>query len=266
MAFSDINISQAKTAINNIKNEFMQFFIEPSDPSLTDLKLDIVGTETLSMENDITDNYVETNIAYQDQIAKKPIIYTVRGEVGEVAWYKKNEENSIIGALPSKLTPVVEMLPMFSKSAKSFQDKAMKIIGVADSLDNYVSRFLKMGENVSTSSKQQRAYIYLRMLRELRLPINIKSAWHNLSGYIVQSVELSQSGTQDKTSVSVTFKEFRETDVSRVVKFDAKQFQNRLEYQKQEEEKAGYAGEYKKGFEQGAAARGKFTIKGLLGI
>lgn len=242
MAISDLNLTQAKNAFSNKLEEFFSFWVEPSDSSLTDLKLDIVGTESLSMKNDITDNYVETNVSYQDQIAKKPVIYTIRGEVGEVAWYKKNEENSVIGAVESKLTPVVSFLPSTSKAVSKYQDKAMKLIGVVDSLDNYLTRILKMGESEETASKQQKAYIYLRGLREARIPINIKTPWRSLINYVVENVEFTQTGTQDKSNIVIVFKEFRETQVGAPVKFNSKKYGERLSVQKQAEDKKGFSG------------------------
>lgn len=42
------------------------------------------GEQTASLESDITDHYVENNIAAADQIALRPEIYTTRGYVGEL--------------------------------------------------------------------------------------------------------------------------------------------------------------------------------------
>ncbi|MBQ0113347.1 MAG: hypothetical protein KBT03_09480 [Bacteroidales bacterium] len=257
MSISDISLGNIKNQFNKVKNQLTEYFFEPEDNTITNLRLDIVGTETMYMSNEITDYFVENNTTYQDQIGIKPVVYTIKGEVGELSWYKKNEDNSISGAVAQKLTPVVSFLPSVSRTMSKIQDKALKVANVVDSLDNVSSRLLKatsfeyVDENGKTQSlyptKQQDIYKYLRSLRDSRKPINVKTAWGNIggvkdignpdkyTGYVIQDVTLEQGSSVDKTNISITLKEFR-TTTTKYSAFDAKSFSDRLGIQKSDEE------------------------------
>ena len=74
-----------------LKETINHYFIKPNDETgIGSVKLDIIGEQTLSFDTDSTDNYVESNLAYQDQISLKPMIYTIQGEVGELVYYEKD--------------------------------------------------------------------------------------------------------------------------------------------------------------------------------
>src|SRR5271170_7629799 len=42
------------------------------------------GEQTVALESDITDHYIEDNTAIQDQIALKPVMITTHGFIGEL--------------------------------------------------------------------------------------------------------------------------------------------------------------------------------------
>lgn len=215
------------SARNVVENAIEWVRFEPKDENITALHLQITGNESMSLQADITDNYVENNIAYQDHIALKPMIYTVEGEVGELTWYKNDPQNSVIGAVAQKLAPVVSFAPSVSKFASTVQDKAMKIIGVVDSLDNAFSRFWGFLSNDDVNTEQKKAFMYLQALWASRAPISIKTPWKKLENYIIQNVEFSQSDrTVDKSKIKISFKEFKTTS-SRVGSFDIKKYMGR---------------------------------------
>ena len=215
-------------SLNNVWENVVDWVrFEPKDSNITALHLQITGNESMSLQADITDNYVENNIAYQDHIALKPMIYTVEGEVGELTWYKNDPQNSMIGAVAQKLAPVVSFAPSVCKFASTVQDKAMKIIGVVDSLDNAFSRFWGFLSNDDVNTEQKKVFKYLQALWASRTPINIKTPWKKLENYVIQNVEFSQSDrTVDKSKIKISFKEFK-TTASRVGSFDVKKYMGR---------------------------------------
>lgn len=215
-------------SLNNVWENVVDWVrFEPKDSNITALHLQIAGNESMSLQADITDNYVENNIAYQDHIALKPMVYTLEGEVGELTWYKNDPQNSMIGAVAQKLAPVVSFAPSVCKSASTVQDKAMKIIGVVDSLDNAFSRFWGFLSNDDVNTEQKKVFKYLQALWASRTPINIKTPWKKLENYVIQNVEFSQSDrTVDKSKIKISFKEFK-TTASRVGSFDANKYMGR---------------------------------------
>lgn len=233
-------IDKVRISSQNILDNIIDWVrIEPKDEQLTSLHLQIFGNESVSLQSDITDNYVESNVAYQDHVALKPMIYTVEGEVGELTWYKQDPQNSIISAVAQKLSPVVSFAPSVSKFASSTQDKAMKIIGVVDSLDNAASRFWGFLSKDDVDTEQKKVFKYLQLLWAQRKPLNIKTPWKKLDNYIIQNIEISQSDrTVDKSKIKISFKEFKTTK-SKTTSFDVSKYMGRASAQNSEIVKKG---------------------------
>lgn len=209
----------------NIWNEGVDWFFEPRDSSLKSLQFHVYGTESINLSADITDNYVESNIAYQDHIALKPRVFTVVGEVGELTWFKNESENSVLGAVAQKLQPVATFLPTFSRKAQQIQDNVIKVLNVVDSIDNFAERTLNSFKTAETA--QQKNYWWLMWLWSARTPIDIKTPWANLYSFVIQNVEFTQpERTKDKTQVKVSLKEFRQTE-KKTVSFDKINYQER---------------------------------------
>ena len=188
----------------------IDYIFEPEDKQLTSLKLQIVGNETISMASDITDNYVENNVALQDHISIKPMIYTIEGEVGELVWYSRAGSNDIFGTVVNKLQPVVAFAPALSKKASKVQDKALKVLSVVDSIDNYATRLWNMFDKYEQNSEQKKIYKYLLGLWKDRTPLCIKTPWSKLSNFVIQNIEVGQSDrSREKSRIKISFKEFK---------------------------------------------------------
>lgn len=193
-------------------------------------KFDIVGEETLKMASDVSDNFVEKNTVYQDQISIKPIEYTITGEIGELVYYKNDNSESMLSAVPEKLTTIASFVPTLSKSMAAVQSKAIKIANFVNSVDNAVSRLKKMTD--TASGFQEQAYNELYGLWQSREPVTIKTAWGTLSNYVITNIDFSQRDTVDKSEISITFKQFRTTEMGQVYLDTSKFSQGRLADQK----------------------------------
>lgn len=235
----DSTKSKVMESVENIYDKAKDWLIEPRDEDIKDLHLHIYGNETMTLTADITDNYVENNIAYQEHIALKPKVFTISGEVGELTWFRKDESNSVIEAVEQKLYPVVSFLPPVAKIASAAQDKALKIMGVVDSLDNFANRFwgLLSADNVNT--EQKKCFQYLMVLWQRRVPIDIKTPYGKISNYVIQSVEFTQPDrTVDKSQVKISFKEFK-TVIEKRSRVDAKKLQGRRSAQQASKQNKG---------------------------
>lgn len=226
-------------SVENIYDTAYDWFIEPRDEEITDIRLHIYGTETMSLNADITDNYVESNIAYQEHIALKPKVFTLSGEVGELTWFRKDEENSIIGAVEQKLYPVVSFFPPISKQASVVQDKALKIMGVIDSLDNFANRVWGLLSEDDVDTEQKKSYKYLMTLWQRRVPINIGTPYGKMYNYVIQSIEFTQPDrTVDKSQIKISFKEFK-TVIEKRARVDQKKLQGRKSAQQAAKQNKG---------------------------
>lgn len=229
-----------------VKDHIAEYFLMGNtEDGLVDLKLDIIGDETLTADCDVTDHYVESNTAYQDQISLKPKIYTINGEVGELVWYQKDKSSQIVGQVAQRLEGVISFLPVSSRSFTQFKKKAMKAAQWVDTASNAVSKLSNLmsldilnekGEKTGTRSvtNQEQAYQYLVSFRDTRSILTIKTPWGILKDYVITNLSFNQTKeTRDKTSISITFKEFRTVSLGEWVPFDTKKYQGNAVYENQ---------------------------------
>lgn len=224
--------------ITNIKNSFKstlshaaEYFLVGTNQKgdgkypLGRLKMDIIGEETLTADCDVTDHYVESNTAYQDQISLKPKIFTIQGEVGELVWYQKDQDEQGLGQVAQRLEGVISFLPIRSKSFNQMKSKAMKALQWVDTASNVISKLNTLSDGIS-EGKQQSAFIHLCQYRDDRTILTVKTPWGFLSGYVITNLKFTQpKDTKDKTLISITFKEFRATSLGDPVPFDASKYQ-----------------------------------------
>ena len=227
---------KAVNVLDNVKSHISSYFIVPTGDKGTleyttvQLKLDIIGEETLTADSDVTDHYVESNIAYQDQISLKPKIYTIQGEVGELVWYQKDANQQVIGQVAQKLEGVISFLPIKSKSFNQMKSKAMKALQWVDTASNV---FSKLDTLSNFGNNQIQAYSRLCDYRDVRQPLNVQTPWGFLQGYVITNLKFTQPReTKDKTFISITFKEFRTANVS-TVPFDAAKYQGNAAFENQ---------------------------------
>lgn len=225
------------------KKHIQEYWITP-DNSPLNLKLDIVGDETLRADNDVTDHYVESNEAYQDQITLRPKVYTVNGEVGELVWYQREPTAQKLGQVAQKLEGVISFLPIRSKGFNQMKKTIMKASQWVDTASNAVTKLSSLvggllnGET-SPLTRQQQSYLYLLQLRDFREVLTIETPWGILKSYVITNLEFRQpKETKDKTYISITFKEFRTTSV-RTVEFDENKYQGNAALENQPKEDQG---------------------------
>lgn len=209
--------------LSTLKDHLNRFlFIDGAGKGIVDLKLDIIGDETITADSDVTDHYVESNIAYQDQISLKPKIFTINGEVGELVWYQKDPYSQAFGQVAQRLEGVISFLPVRIRGFNQLKTKVMKAAQWVDTISNAASKIA----NLSTSgNNQQQAFMRLVEFRDLRTPIRVQSPWGILDSYVITNLKFTQpKETKDKTLISITLKEFRTTSIS-TVKYDADKYQ-----------------------------------------
>lgn len=232
------NIKNIENAWEGIKSHVAEYFLIGTNQKgdgkypLGRLKMDIIGEETLTADCDVTDHYVESNTAFQDQISLKPKIFTIQGEVGELVWYQKDQDEQGLGQVAQRLEGVISFLPIRSKSFNQMKAKAMKAFQWVDTASNALSKLNTLTDGLS-EGKQQSAFVHLCQYRDERQILTIKTPWGLLSGYVITNLKFTQPrDTKDKTYISITFKEFRTTSVS-TVPFDSAKYQANAAFENQ---------------------------------
>lgn len=216
------------TLKKNLQNHIMEYIITSDLPEGTvDLKLDIIGEETVSFSSDVTDHYVESNIAYQDQISLKPMTYSINGEVGELVWYQRDALSQTVGQVAQRLEGIISFLPTRSRAFTQMKKTVMKAAQWVDTASNIISRISNMaGDNPLNLTNQQQAFFVLTQIRENRYPVTVKTPWGILKNYVLMDCKMTQpKDTKDKSIVNIVFKELRTTTIGPLVPFDPEKYQ-----------------------------------------
>lgn len=207
------------------------FWTADTEKGLIDYHLSIIGEETLSADCDVTDHYVESNNAYQDQIALKPKVFTIQGEVGELVWYQRDPVQQGLGQLAQRLEGVISFLPLRSKSFNQMKSKVMRAAQWVDTASNVLSKINTLSS--TQGNAQTQAYENLVAIRDNRYPVSIQTPWGIGVSYVITNLKFTQpKETKDKTFISITFKEFRTTHIE-AVPFDSAKYQGNAVYENQ---------------------------------
>lgn len=183
------------------------------------------GEQTVALESDITDNFIEDNTAIQDQIALKPEIITTHGFIGEL-----NDvppfELAVLQAASSALTVVGAYVPGLSTTALLRYSEAFQLYQVnTKAFDSSVSAISSLTENEGTSvinggttlfkkishqNKQQSMFQQFYGYWRNRVLFTVQTPWAVFQNCAIQSLRAIQdSETQVITDFEVKFKLIR---------------------------------------------------------
>lgn len=196
------------------------------------------GEQTVSLQSDITDHYVEDNTAIQDQWALKPERITTHGFIGELNDIAP-KALQILKTLADKLTVIDAYTPDLSATALIAYDEAFLLYQVgANAVNSAVSAWSSIngtnGENVINSrglqpgafnpatgtisnnqTKQQVAFQQFYGYWKSRTLFTVQTPWAVFQNMAIENVEAIQG--EDTTMISdfkVTFKMIRTTQAA----------------------------------------------------
>lgn len=177
---------------------------------------DITKDETVEMDSEITDHYIEDGSAVQDHIALAPDRVTVSGLVGEYKNIIANDTNSLQRAV-QKLTTLQSYLPPLSDAAQSVynifsrkSDNFASWEGFTD-LASDIGNLWKDYKNINIpANEQQRAFLYFEALRNARVTFTIQTPFRYYTDMAIEKIIARQSGaSRDETDFEVVFKKIR---------------------------------------------------------
>jgi len=178
------------------------------------------GEESVQIDSDITDHYIENNSAIQDQIALKPITYTVEGFVGEL--------NDIVPKAlaplkiaADKLTTISAYTPGLSTTALLAYTNALQAYQVAKAVkNNAVAAWSSInggggssiinGGGIQNKPNQTQQQIYFQQIASYiknRTLFTVQTPWAIFQDMAIMSFKAIQSGeTRMITDFKITFK------------------------------------------------------------
>jgi hypothetical protein len=180
------------------------------------------GEQTVMLESDITDHYIEDNTAVQDQIALRPIIITTHGYIGEL--------NDVPPAILAPLQIIAQQLgsinayaPGLSTTAINAYNTAFQVYQAANSLVNSATSawasIVGTGESVVGStglSSEPNQNLQQTMFQQFfgywnsRTQFTVQTPWavfQNMAIYKLRAIQSEE--TNVITDFEVTFKQIR---------------------------------------------------------
>lgn len=191
---------------------------------------DIIQEHSVSIQNQITDNFLESNTAVQDHIAHNPITVSLNGLSGEVIY-----------APPTKVLREIDkkyntfMQEKFNTDPMSNQylmsDKLVLIPSLVPQVDNvtqiaknaiqYVESSYKRYEKIIKhftnqnvkESRLRQIYRELKELSDSNTPLIVETPFIVLDNMYIQSISLRQGNENYIADLGITLKQIQYADV-----------------------------------------------------
>lgn len=218
---------------------------------------DTILEHSISVQNQITDNWLENNTAVQDHIAHSPIIVTLRGLIGECTYVPNDldRNNALKGAQQeTKLSPLNKLsqleflLPPVSNAmqvARNINDY------VTASIDRYKAVWTSfnnrngveldaMTATAHNAPKLKGIFNILLELRNNNASFTVETPFKKFENMYIQSLSFRQGNENYVGDISITLKELRFTDVEKT-KADEKVMAKYNAYARAKEQNNGKA-------------------------
>lgn len=203
------------------------------------------GEQTVTIESDITDHYIEDNTAIQDQISLKPEIITTHGYIGEL------NDIAPVGLqtaqfVSQKLTIINSYTPGLSITGLIAYNEAFQLYQVAaNAVNTAVAAWATIshsgGESVVSNSglvsslnqnKQQVAFQQFYGYWRNRTLFTVQTPWAVFQNMAILSLRsVQESETNVITDFEVRFKRIRLAATTTISKDQALNLQGRLNQQ-----------------------------------
>jgi len=167
------------------------------------------GEQTVTLESDITDHYVEDNSAVQDQIALKPILVTTQGFIGEL----NDVVPSILAPIKfiaDKLITVSAFVPQLSTTALIAYNEAKLLYDIAGTaIDSAVSIWNTVTGG-SQQTKQQKYFSLFKGYFSKRTLFTVQTPWAKFDNMAIKTLRAIQDAeTRMVTDFEITFKQIQ---------------------------------------------------------
>lgn len=193
----------------------------------------IINEHSVTISNQITDNWVENNTSIQDHIAQSPVEITVKGIVGEKVYtnsqMQKDRDELLKAAITQdnkteirfkkwKLDGLSVLAPEVDNITLAAQMVVDKVKQAASTFDSITSYFKKSGSNSvnsylgnkqQTESKIQDIFHRFLVCRANNTPFIVTTPFKAFQDMYIQSMTFIQGNENFAADIFVTFKQIR---------------------------------------------------------
>lgn len=238
------------TDLNSIRDSLNAYVVSPLNAfGLGGFVFDIEGDIGANLQTEITDHYIETNVAIQDHIAIKPLEITLHNYVGELVDRRNEETNTVPQQLTRKLTTLSNYLPALTQGAtqaKEFltQDLSdtfseFSLSDVSDATNSVVDLWALTQNLNPAADSQQQAYLFFKALLEQKILVSVQTPFEFATNMAVMSIRANQPEASAFVSdFSITLKQIRAVSTE-TVPFNAADYQGRTGVQREQTSNKG---------------------------
>jgi hypothetical protein len=197
---------------------------------------DIPTGESIDLDADVSDHYVENGSFVSDHVVLKPIVINLKGFKGELLYTKPasntltgvlSNATSLLGAVPAYFGPLTPgaatKIAVIANYAQYAASQAEAIAKRASNLVKYFS-----GED-NAPNLQTKAFITLQAMWKSKQIVTVQTPWGFYKNMIIQHVSPKQDeSSNDYTDFTVTLKEMRFTDIKKTT-FDAEAYKGDID-------------------------------------
>lgn len=192
---------------------------------------DTITEHSVSVQNQITDNWLENNSAVQDAIAHSPITVTLSGVSGELVYVPSTNDKrflrSIYNAINAKikgepyvdeyrdyvvtdkLTVIPELLPPVDNVTQMAKNLVTQ---VEDNIARYEKIVKSFVRNTKDESRLQEIYRKLMYLRDNNISLVVETPFGIFESMYIQSASFTQGNENYSANISMTLKQLNFTD------------------------------------------------------
>ena len=204
------------TLDNFLSSVVNQFIVRPTgSPNIVGVGgfiFDILDAEEVSLDAEVTDHFVEANYAVQDHIATRPLMFTLRGYVAELA---DLQTNNILSNLFNTLVlgPVSAYAPQFTTQAVQAYTQLAAITAQTETVISQAQSIFNIFQQKSTTANyQQQAFSFFQNIWMNRQLCTVETPFNTFENMAIVSLRAIQKGeTKIISDFAVTFKQIRTT-------------------------------------------------------
>ena len=193
---------------------------------------DIIQDNSISLQSQITDNYMENNTAIADHIANSPIKVSLRGVSGEVVYKPSITEESTQGLAEGgiltklydftkgkignrafgieKLTDIAQLYPPVDNVTQIAKNTISYVEASYNRYEKIIKDFLNPNQRVT---RLKQIYQSLNVLRENKTALIVYTPYETFTDMHIESITLRQGNEKYTTDIELTLKQvyFSET-------------------------------------------------------
>jgi len=178
---------------------------------------DTRGEEEVSLESDITDNWVEDNKTMQDHIGLKPMTITLTGYVGELTNKLPEVFPEELSKVPDQLSGISAFMPKLTTQTQYILNRTQEVYGIYEKANRTVKtgynriEALKDGVEVPKEvPNQQKVFAQFYDLWQQRGTYTVYTPFGVYNNMAIQALRARQEEDSSYISeFSVTFKQIR---------------------------------------------------------